>query len=184
MAFGPCLAVDRVTYDAAGGHAAADVRARICEDLYLARAVADTGAPVALHTGGDVVAMRMYPAGARQAFDGWTKVLATGAAGGPPAASAGVGLWVTGALLGAAAGLRCAGAVLRGRRPAAGDAARFGAWAVQVWWVQRVAGGFGPVAAAGFPVPLGFFTAAALRSAVKIGLGRPLAWRGRALTGR
>ena len=166
VAFGPCLAVDRVTYDAAGGHAHPDVRARICEDLYLARAVAAIGRPVGVFAGRDVVAMRMYPDGARQAFDGWTKVLATGAAGVDRRAAVATAVWVT-------------GAVAATRRPGT-----YAAYALQLAWFGRVAGSFNPAAAALFPLPLGFFVAASARSALKAGTRRPLAWRGRSLTGR
>ncbi|HET9690264.1 MAG TPA: hypothetical protein VFP61_03875, partial [Acidimicrobiales bacterium] len=166
VAFGPCLAVDRATYDRAGGHAAPDVRARICEDLYLARAVAAAGLPVAVYAGRDVVAMRMYPDGPRQAFDGWTKVLATGAAGADRWAALGAAVWV-------------AGAIVAVRRPAA-----YAAYALQLAWLGRAAGAFGPLTAAAYPAPLAFFVAASARSAAKTATGRPLAWRGRALTGR
>lgn len=197
MAFGPCMVIDRETYDLVGGHQHPDVRSKITEDLALARRVAAAGRPVAVLAGGSTVAFRMYPEGLRQTVNGWTKVLATGAGSGTPAVVAGVGFWVTGGLLASAAGGRAlAGAArLLARRPpqAAGgplprswgaDAAVYGVWALQMRWLLRRVGSFGWPTALAFPVPLGFFVACFARSAVKIALGRPLAWRGRALTGR
>lgn len=198
MAFGPCMVVDRHTYDLTGGHQHPDVRSKITEDLALARRVAAAGRPVAVLAGGSTVAFRMYPDGLGQAVNGWTKVLATGAGSGTPAVIAGVGLWVTGALLASAAGGRAlagAGRLLVARPCPPGahrplwrtfrrDVAIYGAWALQMRWLLRRVGSFGWPTALAFPLPLSFFVACFARSAVKIGLGRPLAWRGRALTGR
>ena len=194
MAFGPCLAIDRATYDLVGGHAHPDVRSKITEDLAMARRVAAAGRPVRVFAGGGAVAFRMYPGGLRQLVDGWTKVLATGAGGGPPWGTAAVAWWVTGAILaswrGARAGWRGGraawgtGGRRRAGRQVAADAAVYAAWAAQMAWHFRRVGRFGALTAAAFPLPLAAFVGCFARSAVKVGLGRPLAWRGRALTGR
>lgn len=184
MAFGPCLVIDRATYEAAGGHAHPDVRSKITEDLALARRVRALGLPVTAFAGRQVVAFRMYPEGVRQAWDGWTKVLATGAAAGPALAVAGAAAWVSGGCVAAAGGARAVGAMARGRRPERADAAAYLAWAAQVAVLGRRAGRFGLATGAAFPAPMAFFVGASARSAVRIGLGRELAWRGRRLTGR
>ncbi|MCU4186934.1 glycosyltransferase [Acidiferrimicrobium sp. IK] len=188
MAFGPCLAVDRATYDLIGGHAHPDVRSKITEDLAMARRARQAGRPVAVLAGGDAVAFRMYPGGLRQLVDGWTKVLATGAGGGPRWAAGLVAWWVTGAILAAVSGARAAGVacgLLRAGPSSPGEGAvTYVAWAAQMGWLFRRAGRFGPPTAAAFPLPLVVFLACFARSAVKIGLGRELAWRGRSLTGR
>lgn len=190
MAFGPCLAIDRDTYDCIGGHAHPDVRSKITEDLAMARRTRGIGRPVEVLTGGDVVAFRMYPEGPRQLVEGWTNVLATGARGGPPWITAAVALWISGALAASVAGGRAVVSLLTRRRPTswptgtAADLAAYSLWAGQMGWHFHRVGRFGPATAALFPLPLAAFVGCFARSAVKTGLGRPLAWRGRALTGR
>ena len=184
MAFGPCLAVDRRTYDLIGGHAHPDVRSKITEDLALARRADRAGQAVVVLAGGDAVAFRMYPEGPRQLVNGWTKVLATGAGGATPWITAMVAWWVTGAIGAAAGGWRAATGASRRRATGRGDALTYAAWAAQMQWHFRRVGRFGPLSAAAFPVPLAAFLACFARSVVKIGLGRELAWRGRTLTGR
>lgn len=179
VAFGPCLVVDRATYEMVGGHAHPDVRSKITEDLALARRTRACGRPVAVFAGGPTVAFRMYPGGVRQLVDGWTKVLATGAAA-SPAITVAVAVWVTGGLVVTG---RLGRLILTGHRPGATGAA-YGGWVLQLAWMLGRVGRFGPVTAAAFPLPLAAFVGFAVRSASKIGRGRPLAWRGRSLSGR
>ncbi|MCX4470976.1 glycosyltransferase [Micromonospora sp. NBC_01655] len=69
---GQFLVADRAGYDAAGGHAA--VRARILEDIELARAVKRSGGRIALADGSRLAACRMYDDWP-QLRDGYTKSL-------------------------------------------------------------------------------------------------------------
>ncbi|NBE83780.1 glycosyltransferase [Micromonospora rubida] len=69
---GQFLVADRAGYDAAGGHAA--VRARVLEDIELARAVKRSGGRIALADGSRLAACRMYDDWP-QLRDGYTKSL-------------------------------------------------------------------------------------------------------------
>jgi 4,4'-diaponeurosporenoate glycosyltransferase len=174
VAFGPCLAISRADYDRAGGHADLSVRSRVTEDIGLAGRVIDSGAPVRVAAGRDLVRFRMYPSGPRQLADGWTKMLAAGAAATPIPLAAAVGVWITGGLLASRRGLRWA------RRPQrARDGVWYVAWAAEMGWLMRRAGRFGPATAAAFPVPLLAFVALFARSALAAALRRPVRWRGR-----
>jgi 4,4'-diaponeurosporenoate glycosyltransferase len=74
VAYGPVLALTRDAYDAAGGHAHADVRASLVEDIALARRVGRSR----LFTGRTDAAFRMYPRGFRQSLAGWSRTMAAG----------------------------------------------------------------------------------------------------------
>ncbi len=169
VAFGPCLAISRLDYDLAGGHAHASVRHRVTEDIGLALRVTQTGRPVGVAAGRDLVTFRMYPGGWRQMVDGWTKMLAAGAAATPAPLAAAVGLWVTGALIAGTSGLR----------PRAKALAWYGAWAAQMHWMMRRTGTFGLRTAAAFPAPLVAFVALFVRSALAAVTGQAIRWRGR-----
>jgi 4,4'-diaponeurosporenoate glycosyltransferase len=161
-AFGACVAVRRADYAAAGGHAA--VRAEVLEDLALSRRFAR----VTLFAGRGEVAFRMYPEGVRQLVEGWSKNIAAGAAAVRPLTSALVGLWITACLLGTAHPLAYAAVV------------------VQLLWMFGRAGRFGAGTAVFYPVPLAFFVAVFLRSAMLAFVRRRVRWKGRtiALGGR
>jgi GT2 family glycosyltransferase len=81
---GQFLVVRRAAYDAAGGHAA--VRARVLEDVELARAVKRAGGRIALADGSAVAHCRMYGSWP-ELVDGYTKSL-WASFGSPLAASA------------------------------------------------------------------------------------------------
>lgn len=74
VAFGPALALDRVTYDAVGGHGHPAVRASLTEDIALARAVGRAR----LFTARRDASFRMYPRGLAQALAGWSRTMAAG----------------------------------------------------------------------------------------------------------
>ena len=89
MAFGPCLALPARVYARIGGHAA--VATSVADDVALAERADRAGVGVTALLGEDVIAYRMYPDGWRSLVQGWTKNLATGAAGRPSPAPPGRG---------------------------------------------------------------------------------------------
>jgi len=172
-AFGPCLVVRRSALQAVGGFAS--VRGEVVEDIALAQRFAALGLAVTARRGGDLVGFRMYPDGFGHLAEGWTKNLAAGAAAVSRPRAALVGLWVTGALLPAAALLtgrvRRRGAVL----------AALGAWAasaVQFHVLARRVGRFRWWTGPAHPALLAGFTGLVVRS----GLARRrgvVRWKGR-----
>lgn len=182
-AFGPCLLTDVGDYRAAGGHAG--VHDAVIEDVALARAYGSAGLPVRCRTGVDAVGYRMYPGGARQLVEGWSKNIASGVGevgAGAPLATLGTVGWVT-ACLSVVASL-AAGLV---RWPTGGGPplAAAGAYAVvagQWWWLLRKLGSFRWWAWALFAVPLAAFVVIFANSARLTFLRRRVSWRGRAIS--
>ncbi|MEM1334455.1 MAG: glycosyltransferase family A protein [Actinomycetota bacterium] len=76
VAFGPVLAVDRVSYERRGGHADPVVRTMHTEDIGLARLIGRSRLFVG---SADSTRFRMYPGGIVEAIRGWTRSIATGA---------------------------------------------------------------------------------------------------------
>ncbi len=179
MAFGPCLAIGRDLYLRVGGHAHPEVRRKVAEDAALARRVRRAGGPVRAFAGGELVAFRMYPGGVRQLAEGWSKMLAGGAAAAPALPAAATAVWVTGALRSAASGASALAGRHRTPLRRAGDAAVYVVWAAATARLLRRAGCWAPWTAAAFPVPLASFVALSARSAALALTGRPATWRGR-----
>lgn len=169
MAFGPCLLVGRNDYDTLGGHAHPEVRSLVAEDVALACRARRRELPTTILAGRHVVRVRMYPEGPRQLIEGWTKVLAYGAARTPAPLVALTALWVAGAT---SAALGQAGTV------------GYAAWVVQMGWMLRRAGRFGPLTALGYPAPLATFLALFARSWILRLRRRPPTWRGRVTPAR
>lgn len=160
-AFGPCMAIDRTTYDDIGGHAA--VRAEVAEDVALARLAPS----VSLYSGRGALRYRMYPHGWRSLVEGWTKNLAAGATATNPVVLLAVVAWVSGLIQ-----------------------APFTAWwlwaafVIQLRWLTRDAGRFGIVTALVYPVPLLFFVGVFFASAIRTFVAGSVTWRGRSVTTR
>jgi 4,4'-diaponeurosporenoate glycosyltransferase len=171
-AFGPCLVVDRATYERSGGHGAEQVRGAVLDDVQIARAVRDTaGAPVHVFAGRRTnLTFRMYPHGAGQLAEGWTKNFAGGAAGTRPLTLVLVTLWLSGAIAAIAAVV--AAPVL------------YAAYAVQLAVQLRRVGRFSPFTAALYPIPLAFFVGVFLRSLFRTYVRRQVTWRGRTVPTR
>lgn len=161
VAFGPVLATTRAAYEAVGGHAHPDVRCSVVDDIALARRYEGR---VRLAQGRDLASFRMYPDGARQLVEGWTKNIATGAATVPWWAFVLTVGWLWSMIGAPAAGWLCwaAGAAqvyVLGRRVA------------QVrWWAAALA-----------PLLAVWFLAVLARSAWRRARGRSSPWRGRAV---
>lgn len=181
MAFGPCLLIDRRDYAATGGHAHPTVRRQVAEDAALARRMRALGRPVTVLGGGGMVSFRMYPDDLRQLVDGWTKMLGNGARLTSPALTAVVGLWVTGALIGAGRGLAVVAAMARrrGSPRSVADAVVYGAWVAEMGWLFGRVGRWRRGTAVAFPVPLAAFVILMARSMALVVRGRPATWRGR-----
>jgi len=178
MAFGPCILWRRSAYQAAGGHAEPGARGHVAEDIAMARNARAAGVPVTVLAGGDTVTFRMYPDGPGQLLAGWTKMLGQGARWTPPRLQVLVGLWVTGALIGAS---RLPAFVFHRR---ASDAALYAAWVAEMAWLMDRAGTWRRWTPAAFPLPLLTFVALFARSAWLAVTGRPARWRGRAVSAR
>jgi 4,4'-diaponeurosporenoate glycosyltransferase len=186
MAFGPCLLIGRGDYRRIGGHAHPTVRLQVAEDIAMARRMRAGGGTVTLRTGGALVGFRMYPEGPGQLVEGWTKMIGNGGRLTWWPRRLLVGLWVTGALLGARRGL-AVGRLLTdrgGRRRAVADLAVYAAWATEMAWLTRQAGRWRRLTPVLFPVPLAAFVALFVRSAYLVLTGRPATWRGRKVPAR
>lgn len=162
-AFGPCLVIDRVDYEAAGGHGDESVRGAVLDDVALARAVQRTGRPVTVFGGRGALRFRMYPHGLGSLIEGWTKNFAGGAAGTRPLTLVLVVVWMSG-LIGSAVDL---------------EPVLYAAFALQLAVLLRRVGRFSPLTALLYPIPLALFVGVFLRSVVLTFVRREVAWRGR-----
>jgi 4,4'-diaponeurosporenoate glycosyltransferase len=164
VAFGPVIAIDRATYDAAGGHAAPSVRAMHTEDIGLSRAVGRSqlfvGSP-------STTTFRMYPDGFRALVRGWTRSIATGARFTRWWLALATIAWVC-----SIAGGWIAAPVT------------YPLIAVQVWVLGRRAGTIDPRAAALFPLLVVVFAVIFVRSAFAVVFRRDVTWKGRAVDAR
>jgi 4,4'-diaponeurosporenoate glycosyltransferase len=164
VAFGPVIAINRSTYESAGGHADPVVRSMHTEDIGLARAVGRSRLFVGQPNG---TTFRMYPGGIRELFAGWSRSIATGARFTP---------WWLG--LAAVAWIWS----LAGGWIAAPIVYPF--TAAQVWVLGRRAGTTDPVAALLYPVLVIVFVAIFIRSAVAVVLRHDVGWKGRRVSAR
>lgn len=162
-AFGPCLAIDLATYTSIGGHAA--VRDQLIEDV----AMAQRAPKVTLFGGRGVLRYRMYPDGFRSVVDGWTRNIGLGARATQPALMVLVVLWLSGLIM----------APLTPSAPWL-----YGLYVVQLAWLYRKVGRFGPLSALLFPVPLAFFLAVFIRSLFRTYIIGSVTWRGRTVPTR
>jgi 4,4'-diaponeurosporenoate glycosyltransferase len=163
VAFGPVLACRREDYQRTGGHDHVSVRAALAEDLAMGR-LFDR---VDLFTGAPDTTFRMYPDGLRSLVQGWTKIIATGAAG--------VRVWF---------------AVL----VAAWIWSLAGGWLTSPWFYvaslsqvliqSRKVGRFSPVSALLYPLGIAAFIVIFVRSAVLTVLRRQVTWKGRSVASR
>ncbi len=176
-AFGPCIVTHRGRHLDIGGHAA--VRDEIVEDMALARAYAAAGEPVTVRLGGELVRFRMYPDGLGSLVDGWTKNIASGAAGADRAGVVATVAWIASAAFVAAASVAAAVRWLTGGpRPLAAGLA----WLVTAGTfraVLRPLGSFGRGTALLFPVPLAGFIGVFARASAIVATGRTVRWKGR-----
>jgi 4,4'-diaponeurosporenoate glycosyltransferase len=164
VAYGPFLAVRRDPYLAVGGHAHAEVRAAVVEDLALARVMPRSVARIG---GAHRVEYRMYPRGFRQMVEGWTKNTAIGAVSVPRWSAILVVAWVASLCGGPVTSVWC-----------------YALSVVQVRVLSRRAGNFGWGSAVLYPLHAATFAVVAARSAVQSALFGSVAWRGRSVATR
>ena len=157
VAFGAVLAVDRSTYEAAGGHGHPDVRASLTEDIELARRVGGSR----LFTDRRDATFRMYPSGLGQSIAGWSRTMAAGISSTRWWLGLAVAAWVWSLAGGAFTGW-----------------VAYPLSAVQVWVLGRRAGRVGPVLAALYPVLVVALTVIVLRAAW-LRVRGTTSWKGR-----
>lgn len=179
-AFGPCLAISRVDYDAIGGHAA--VGGAILEDLALAQRMRAIDRPVAALAGGTLISFRMYPLGLRQLGEGWSKNIAAGAGSTPLPRLLGIVAWVSGLI--EAGWWTWAGLATLpfGSRLSVVHLVFYGLYAVQLWVLLRRLGNFG-VSVLVFPVAAAAFVVIFFRSLFLTARGE-VRWKGRRVSTR
>jgi 4,4'-diaponeurosporenoate glycosyltransferase len=162
-AFGPVMACSRADYEASGGHAS--VRAEVVEDVALAQRFRQAGRPVDLRGGKGTATFRMYPRGVGQLAEGWTKNIASGAAVTRIVTLLLVVAWLSG----------CIQAIWRLPH----EPLLYGAFVLQLWWLGHRIGRYGPVTAVLYPIPLAFFLALFVWSAVRTRISGQVRWKGR-----
>ena len=177
-AFGPCIATSRQDYFATRGHAHADVRGQVLESFAMGRVYAAAGLPVHGHLGTGTIRVRMYPGGPGELVEGWSKALASGAAGTPRGALLLAVAWISGGML--ASGALLAAALFGGHALAAGAA--YLGHAAQALWLARRLGSFSPLAALLLPVVLVTFVAVFLRSLYLVRWRGQVSWKGRRIS--
>lgn len=178
-AFGPALATSRADYERVGRHEA--IGSSVVDDVTLAHAFRSAGLPVSILAGGDAVSFRMYPEGARQMVEGFTKNLAAGVRGVRLTTTLLVAAWMTLLVQATVAPIRAA--VALDASAAAVAALLYVTVAVQVWWMARKLGRFNGWVAATFPVSLALFFVVFVRSVVATARGS-VSWRGRRVSTR
>lgn len=158
VAFGPVLALDRATYERAGGHADPTVRTMHTEDIGLARAVGASS----LYTGRPDTTFRMYPGGLGDTVRGWSRSIATGARYSS--------WWWTLATLAWVASLAGGWLAVPIVYPLS---------AMQFYVLGRRAGSVHPLTAICYPIAVLVFAVIFVRSAALVLTRRDVAWKGR-----
>lgn len=170
-AFGPCLAIRATDYAAIGGHEA--VRHEVVDDVALARICRRHDMPVKNLAGTSYLRYRMYPHGAAQLIEGWSKNFAAGAAATPPLRLLAIAAWISGLIETGA--VTIAGVItllLEGAAPSWPHVVFYGLFAVQLWWMLRRIGNHHAIAWL-HPIAAFAFVAICARSVL-------LQWRGEA----
>ncbi len=162
-AFGPVLALGRDDYERIGGHADPTIRLMHTEDIGIARALGGSQ----LYAGRPDIRFRMYPNGLREAVQGWTRSIATGARSTPWWAALGVLAWIWSL----AGGWLTAPVV-------------YPLSAVQLFVLGRRAGSIHPLTAALYPLAVLAFVVIFLRSVVAVVARRDVPWKGRRVDAR
>ncbi|MFN8039568.1 MAG: glycosyltransferase family 2 protein [Acidimicrobiales bacterium] len=174
-AFGPVLTCSDADYRAIGGHAS--VRGEIVDDVAIAQEFEGHDLPVHVFGGGSEVSFRMYPAGAGQLVEGWSKNFATGAGSVAVSRFLLIGLWVTAMLISVQVAVD---ALLEPSVGALVVAATVVVAAVlQVRHFLRQLGTFGWGWAIAYPIPLAMFLVVFARSVWLTAVRRQVQWRGR-----
>jgi 4,4'-diaponeurosporenoate glycosyltransferase len=176
-AFGPCLVCAADDYRSIGGHGA--VRSEILEDLALGRVFNEAGVAVWGAGGRGTVEFRMYPAGAGQLIEGWSKNMASGSATIARVRLLATLVWVTGAV---ASSIHLVQLALGSSTWSTSDVlAAWFVFALQFGVMLRQLGNFGWLTAVAYPVTVSAFVLVFFRSLWLTVVRRQVRWRGRAV---
>jgi 4,4'-diaponeurosporenoate glycosyltransferase len=160
-AFGPCMMIDRDTYELVNGHQA--VKDKIVEDMVMGELLKKNDIPVSLFNGGSIIKFRMYPGGIKEVVEGWTKNFMLGAKMLPFRMLFPVFLWVFGSI--GAIDLLITNITGSGSIWVIGiGIAVYLMFAGQIYFLSRRIGGFWVITSLLYPIALLFFMFVFFRS--------------------
>ncbi len=174
--FGPVIAMSRKNYFDIGGHAS--VKSAIVEDMELAEHLRQAQIPFSVFVGDVDVSFRMYPAGFRTLWHGFTKNLATGAAKTPAILFLLVALMISSVT---SAALHLILSTVRGEPIVFLYAVLYALWAVILGLLGKKIGRFSPLAAILYPLPLAMFLLVFMYSGFLRLFRQKVIWKGRAI---
>jgi len=169
--FGQSLLIPREIYFDVDGHAA--VRSFALENLNLANVLHDAGCRMKCLSGRGTLHMRMFPEGFRQMSDSWTKAFAQGASESGSAVLACSAVWIASFWVGAIA------LIVPSTWATASFVSTYLLFSLQLFWFARRVGNYHIVACLIYPLPLAYYCAIFVRSALRRAAGLKTAWRGR-----
>ena len=173
--FGPFLMLDHKTYFETGGHAS--VKDKILENFYLAEVFRRSGTPMRCYGGKNTFSMRMYPEGLHDLIEGWSKAFATGAAQTPLPTLLMIIGWITGAFTSVV--ILLIAAFTGSPNKLALGGMLYLLFALQTWFMLIRIGAFRFYTALLYPIPLSFYVAVFVRSAILVALKKKVSWKGR-----
>ncbi len=171
--FGPCVLCDREEYLALGGHGG--VAGELVDDVALAKAYAGAGKPVRNFAGRGSVEFRMYPGGAGELVEGWTKNMALASRSSAASAKAYFGVWCAGVATLFASFAFVPGSLLS----LVASACAYGLYALQVFSILRRIGSWKIRHGLIFPALLAFFLGVLGVSAYRTFRAKEVTWKGR-----
>ena len=174
--FGPIVALSRADYVTAGGHES--VKGSVLEDMAFAGQLRQANVPFRLFVGDKDLSFRMYPAGFRSLWQGFSKNHATGAAKTPLWLALLVALFFASL---ASVALHLALALVRGEPFVFLYAALYVGWTVVLLLLSRRIGRFWPAVSLCYPVPLAFYLLVFVFSGLLRLFRCKVTWKGRAV---
>ena len=175
--FGPCVVMRKTYYFESGGHIA--VKGEVVEDLALGERLKKRNLPIHCCGGQGTISFRMYPNGARELVDGWSKGFATGARMAHIPLLVAIIAWVGS---GISATVFAIGAIWSMHNTAImWWTLAYLAYAIQVQWMAFRVGTFKFYTALLFPVSLLFFIMVFFRSIFLVAIRRSVMWKGVAI---
>jgi len=167
-AYGPAQFCARKDYLQVGGYEA--VKSAALEDIPFGQNFAAHRLPVVNMAGKDVIAFRMYPGGLQEMFYGFSKSFAAGAAAVPASTLTFSILWITGAISAAVA--LCV-------HPSVLTLALYALHSALMAWHFHWIGRFRLWSSLVYPLPVLFFIAVQIHSAIATKIKRNRTWKGR-----
>lgn len=177
--FGPVICCALRDYRSIGGHAS--VRTEVVEDIALGRKFQRLGVPLRVRGGGRDIRFRMYPSGWQSMVEGWTKNMATGAAGTPPMRAIASAVFVCGLVIGSTQLVSVLTATIGPATVLAGDVVGASMAVLTTWGLLRRVGSFRVSAALALPALTAFFILVVARSTWLTVVRRRVTWRGRTI---